>query len=103
MLQFETKAEYCGCGACEQICPKNCITLKNDTEGFSYCTVDVTKCINCHLCEKVCPIINAGAINNNNAAEVQTFVALCNDDNLREQSSSGGLFSIFAEQALSLG
>ena len=32
--------------------------MKEDEEGFRYPEVDTEKCIDCHLCEKVCPVIN---------------------------------------------
>lgn len=58
MINVDRKEECCGCTACYSICPKNCIEMKEDNEGFLYPEVDKTKCINCGLCEKVCPIIN---------------------------------------------
>ena len=32
--------------------------MLQDKEGFFYPTVDATKCIDCGLCEKVCPVLN---------------------------------------------
>lgn len=47
-----------GCEACKSVCIRNCITMKPDTDGFIYPTINVDRCINCHLCEEVCPVIN---------------------------------------------
>ena len=58
MINIKNKKECCGCSACVQRCPKRCISMENDSEGFLYPKVDTSKCIDCHLCEKVCPIIN---------------------------------------------
>ena len=51
------RKELCyGCGACENICPKEAITMAEDSEGFEYPIIDENKCIRCYMCEKVCPI-----------------------------------------------
>ena len=52
-IVIDDKSLCCGCGACVQKCPVQCITLKYDEEGFSYPQVDEKKCINCNQCEKV--------------------------------------------------
>ena len=45
-----------GCHACVNICPKHCISMKEDEFGFLYPFIDEKLCINCHLCEKTCPV-----------------------------------------------
>lgn len=55
MINISNKYNCCGCGACVNICPKQCISFKEDTEGFLYPNVNVEDCINCNLCNKVCP------------------------------------------------
>ena len=49
------KRTCCGCGACAGICPKSCIQMNIDREGFSYPSVDESLCIECGLCIKTCP------------------------------------------------
>lgn len=44
-----------GCRSCEQICPKQCITIKPTKEGFLYPFVEEEKCVHCGLCLKACP------------------------------------------------
>ena len=47
--------EQCsGCGACMNICPQKCITMKRNYQEFDYPEIDEDKCINCGQCEKVC-------------------------------------------------
>lgn len=58
MIEIKNKKNCCGCSACYSICPKNCIEMKADEEGFLYPNVNKDLCIDCGLCEKVCPIIN---------------------------------------------
>ena len=58
MIEIKKKEECCGCNACVQICPKNCISIQADTEGFWYPNVNEAKCVHCDMCVKVCPVIN---------------------------------------------
>lgn len=55
MIQIKDKSACCGCSACVQSCPKQCIVLKEDKEGFLYPVFNQTLCIACGKCEKVCP------------------------------------------------
>ena len=55
-LKSFDKKECSGCTACIHACPKQCISMEQDNEGFYYPVVDNTKCIECGLCEKTCPI-----------------------------------------------
>lgn len=94
MIIISKKSQCCGCGACKQICPKQCITMKQDIEGFEYPIIDTNACIDCGLCEKICPIQNQEKLNND---FFDCYVAYIKDEQIRLQSSSGGLFTIFAE------
>ncbi len=97
MIKIKVKSECTGCGACRNICPKSCIAMRADEEGFLYPTVDETKCINCELCDKVCPVKNK-PIQNNEC--IQAYACKGKDDSVRMSSSSGGIFSIIAENIL---
>ena len=57
-LQTKNESECCGCGACSEICPQNCIKMEQDKYGYVYPIIDKSKCINCNLCQKVCPFNN---------------------------------------------
>lgn len=59
MIQIKDKSACCGCAACVQICPKQCISLKEDKEGFLYPTVNRNLCIECGKCETVCPKLHS--------------------------------------------
>ncbi len=56
MIDIKNKVDCCGCNVCGDICPKDAIHFETDIEGIWYPKVDINKCIDCHLCEKVCPI-----------------------------------------------
>lgn len=90
------KEKCSGCTACEHVCPTVCIKMKEDEEGFLYPSIDKTKCIHCNKCEKVCPIKNMSVEN----TETKVFVGYNMDDNVRRESSSGGVFSLIAEWIL---
>lgn len=99
MIILTDKRDCCGCGACAQRCPKQCIALHEDAEGFLYPVVNVASCIGCGLCEKVCPVINQGQ-----ASEPLQICAAKNRDTAQRQfSSSGGLFIALAERVIAAG
>lgn len=97
MINITQKANCCGCGACAQVCPKKCITMEPDSEGFLYPVVDTQTCVDCGLCEKVCPILNKAEPV---CQDVEAFAAYTKDREVRETSSSGGIFSALAQQIL---
>lgn len=99
MIQIKDKSACCGCAACVQRCPKQCISLKEDKEGFLYPIVDKNTCIDCGLCEKVCPIINP----NEPREPLKVYAAKHKDDEIRMKSSSGGIFTLLAEQIIDEG
>lgn len=92
MIRIHEKKDCCGCSACVQICPKNCICMKPDEEGFLYPCVDENVCIDCGLCEKVCPVINPGE----ERIPVRTLAVKNRNEEIRFKSSSGGAFSALA-------
>lgn len=99
MISITNSKECCGCSACAQICPKQCISLKEDKEGFLYPAVDNSSCIDCGLCERVCPVINQ----NEPQKPVVTLAAANSDESVRLASSSGGIFTLLAERTIDNG
>ena len=99
MIQLEHKQDCCGCAACVQRCPKQCITMKEDEEGFLYPHIHPDICIDCGLCEKVCPVINQ----NEPREPSEVYAAKNPNDEIRMKSSSGGIFTMLAEQIIDEG
>lgn len=98
MLVIEDASRCCGCEACVQKCPRNCIEMKADREGFFYPTVDTSECIECGLCNKVCPMQTKSHQDYN--AMPKAYAAFVRDDEIRRKSSSGGLFTALASQVI---
>lgn len=96
MISVEQKKNCCGCNACGDICPKNAISFNTDTEGFWYPSVDQSKCVNCGLCDKVCPMLNeyrtSGAIE-----KPECYAAEHKSVDVVFSSTTGGMFSAMAD------
>lgn len=99
MVEINNKENCCGCGSCVQSCPKECISLQCDREGFYYPIVNKDICINCGLCEKVCPLINVAE----KREPINVFAAKNHDDSIRMKSSSGGVFYDLAKSIIQQG
>lgn len=101
MIQIKEKKDCCGCWACSNICPKQCIKMEEDKEGFRYPEVNKNICIECGLCEKVCPVLNVqpGDIPH----EQWGYLVQHKDDDIRRESTSGGAFTAIASSVLRRG
>ena len=91
----------CGCSACASICPKNCITMKANAEGFLYPAVDTDACVACGRCEKVCPVLQDGNAPGPDFREA--YAAITNDSDTLLSSSSGGAFTELSKTVLRSG
>ena len=89
-----------GCGSCMLACERNCIQMEKDALGFSYPRIDRTHCISCNRCKQACPAL---AKKNNTSTLPQSYVCRSKDDNVRNISSSGGMFYELARNFISSG
>lgn len=99
MISIKDNKDCCGCSSCVQICPKKCITLRQDGEGFLYPSVDEASCIGCGKCEKACPMLHEAE----KRKPEGTFAAVNPDEAVRLHSSSGGIFSLLSEYVIGRG
>lgn len=96
MIEIKDKKSCCGCHACVSVCAKHCITMQSDSEGFFYPVVDNTVCTDCGLCEKVCPVIHQEEVRE----PLASYIAINLDEAIRLKSSSGGVFTLLAEDVI---
>lgn len=100
MIQIDNREKCSGCTACYAACPKQCIEMKADDEGFRYPAVDTEKCIQCGACERVCPILNPAK---ETPTAQKAFLVQHRDESIRLESSSGGAFTAIASYVISKG
>lgn len=93
MINIENKEQCSGCRACSEICPKGCISMQADAEGFDYPVIDNDKCINCGLCERTCPQLIVKEPSSNSISYAAKSVEV---EDVRT-SSSGGIFTQLAK------
>ncbi|MCF0220099.1 MAG: Coenzyme F420 hydrogenase/dehydrogenase, beta subunit C-terminal domain [Muribaculaceae bacterium] len=99
MITLTDSAQCCGCSACKSICGHHAITMEEDDKGFLYPRVNKDLCVDCGLCEKVCPFINQ----NSGRLPASVYAAKNIDVEIRKQSSSGGIFTVLAEYVINKG
>ncbi len=99
MLKLERKEQCAGCYACAVACPAGCITMQQDREGFRYPAIDTQRCISCGLCQKVCPVLGEHPANE----ILEAYAAINRDEAIRQESSSGGVFTLLAQSVLDRG
>jgi len=100
MIQIIDKKLCSGCTACASICPKECIQMKSDEEGFLYPNVDVEKCVKCGACNRVCPIQNQVI---EQKKEQNAYLVQHKDEKIRLESTAGGAFTAIATVVIEKG
>lgn len=102
MIDKVEKSTCTGCNACLNICPKLAITMLADIEGFQYPVVDKRLCDNCGLCLRICPTLNK-FFKQINFLNPDIFAAWSLNEEVRINSTSGGIFSELAKKILENG
>lgn len=98
MYVLEDRSKCTGCHACYSVCPQKCITMQADAEGFLQPWIDEQLCVNCGLCKGICPVTEP-----QKGKKGIAYACISKDAEVREQSSSGGVFTLLAEAVLSKG
>lgn len=102
MIQINDKADCCGCTACASICPKDAILMEPDVLGFKYPRIDMDRCIDCGLCEKVCAF-NVNYDKSLNLEEPEIYAVRHKDIHEIETSRSGAAFVAISDYVLENG
>lgn len=98
MIKITDKSKCCGCCACVDACAHKAITLKTDIEGFWYPEVNQDLCVDCGLCDKICPELNINNLKKNDFPQpIKTIAAIHKRMDVRWDSTSGGAFSALAD------
>lgn len=99
MIWIKDKKDCCGCGSCSQSCPSSCIQMLEDEEGFRYPVIKTELCTGCGTCKKNCPMQQA-TLKSRNLELPDVCAAVNKDPKIRKDSSSGGVFTLFAKDVL---
>lgn len=102
MITISNPKDCCGCGACYNACPVDAIAMREDEKGFVYPYVNINKCIDCHICEKVC-VFPKSFDTQDILIERKCYAAQNIDDKQLKNSASGGAFSALAQYVLDNG
>lgn len=89
-----------GCMACADSCAQKAITCIINDEGHYAYKVDEIKCVLCHHCEKVCPIVSNLQYGTNDLKESQPYVAWNTNEMFRQTATSGGVFPAIAKMTI---
>lgn len=92
-IEIVKKNQCTGCFACASVCPKNCMDLLVDEEGFSVPTINTAQCIDCGKCVRVCPAYNEVDL----LKPVEVYAATARNQSEINRSSSGGAFFLLAK------
>lgn len=101
MISVIAKEKCTGCMACYNICPKDCISIASDKEGFYYPQINQEKCVSCNMCKNVCPVLKPDAAVSYEVSKA--WGGYSKDSGVLENSSSGGLFTELAAYVLGRG
>lgn len=93
------------CGVCEAVCPKHAISFELQKNGIRNVIVDNGKCIRCKRCVDNCPANKCEESKNyfDNFKNKRYFLGYNLNDNIRRDSSSGGVCKTLIVEGLKCG
>lgn len=99
MLEDKVGKKCTACTACYNSCPYSAIKMASDEEGFMYPHIEKNQCVECGMCEKVCPIIQG---DRGQYMQPEVYAGWNLDEEIRINSTSGGIFSALATEILNM-
>lgn len=97
VIEITNMPSCTGCTSCVNACPKGAISMIENEQGFKEPKIDSSRCIDCGLCKKVCPL-NKEIYRREEVQEA--YACYSKNEEERLNSSSGGLFSLIAKSIL---
>lgn len=100
------KAKLCtGCGTCVPLCPNSAIEIIiNKSEGIYNPRLDEQKCNQCGICSYICPRYSVEGVKDASLGNyLNCFMGYAIDNDIRYNSSSGGLITSVLSYALEEG
>ncbi len=85
-----------GCMACVDACGKGALMKTLEPDGHIYASFDSNKCVECHRCEKVCPVIAPEEYGSNRVVDTKIYSSYCQTSDIYKYSASGGVFAALA-------
>ena len=92
-----------GCAACYNVCPKNCIQMKENEYGEVQPVIAENECINCGSCRRVCPNVDEKYKSLLNSQAKICYAAARKDLQKQPRVSSGGIATFLMEKAFRAG
>lgn len=99
MIELATIDTCTGCAVCSYVCPKSCIMMSDDEDGVLRPHINHSACIECHCCQRTCPILTPSAFN----SPLKAYASWSNNAKERATSASGGIAYEIYSLALSKG
>lgn len=99
MVELANRNVCTGCGACAYVCPKHCISMKENDYGVIYPVVNDIECVGCNKCRSFCPILNEVQ----SKYPLKVYAAWSSDIDERRTSASGGVATEVYKEGLKEG
>ena len=103
MEHIVSEEKCCGCGGCAAVCPRNAIDMAMSADGFFIPKIRTDVCVDCHLCEKVCPQRSTEPAPTEKLPHPLPYSFIHRDKEILQKASSGGLGWALAQAMFSRG